>query len=233
MTIQTVHWQPLPDTTAFNQAVVEVVLDTARAAIAARGTFCIVLAGGSTPEAVYARLAACQSDWDKWQVYFGDERCLPAGDPQRNDSMARRAWLDCVPIPPENVHAIPAELGPEAAARRYAETLSGVGNFDLVLLGLGEDGHTASLFPGQPLGASIDSPAVLAVQAAPKPPAARVSLSAARLSRARRALFLVTGAGKRVALAAWRQGQELPARHIAPPGGVEVLFDASAGDAGG
>ena len=229
MTTQTVHWQPLPDATALSQAAVAVVLDTARAAIAARGAFCIVLAGGTTPEAIYAQLAARQSDWGKWQVYFSDERCLPAGDAQRNDSMARRAWLDRVPIPPLNVHPIPAELGPETAARRYAEALAGVGDFDLVLLGLGEDGHTASLFPGQPLGASADSATVLAVHAAPKPPAARVSLSAARLSRARRVLFLVTGAGKRAALAAWRQGQELPARHIVPPGGVEVLFDAAAG----
>lgn len=232
MTMQTVRWQPLPDATALHRVVADVVLDTARTAIAARGAFCVVLAGGNTPEAIYARLATSQSDWDKWQVYFSDERCLPAGDPQRNDSMARCAWLDHVPIPSANVHTIPAELGPEAAARRYCETLAGVGDFDLVLLGLGEDGHTASLFPGQPLGASADSSAVLAVYSAPKPPAARVSLSAVRLSRARRVMFLVTGTGKRSALAAWRQGQELPARHIVPPGGVDVLFDAAAADAG-
>ena len=138
--------------------------------------------------------------------------------------MARLVWLDRVPIPPANLHSIPAELGAETAAVRYAEVLAAIGDFDLVLLGLGEDGHTASLFPGHAGGAAD----VLAVHAAPKPPPERVTLNAARLSRTRHALFLVTGASKRAALTAWRQGRDIPARHITPPGGVELWLDASA-----
>jgi 6-phosphogluconolactonase len=97
-----------------------------------------------------------------------------------------------------------------------------------VLLGLGEDGHTASLFPGHDWGRHGDSPDVLAVADAPKPPPARVSLSANRLSNARQVLFLVEGAGKRDAIAAWKRGDGIPAASIAPAAGVDILLDAAA-----
>lgn len=212
------------DAAALHAAAADYILEAARAAIAARGVYRLVLAGGETPRPVYGRLAVARADWDRWLIYFGDERCLPAGNARRNDCMARNVWLDRVPVPPANVHSIPAELGADTAAARYAEVLAAIGDFDLVLLGLGDDGHTASLFPGQ----TSSSADVLAVHAAPKPPPERVTLSAARLSRTRQALFLVTGAGKRAALTAWRQGRDIPARHIAPPGGVVLWLDASA-----
>lgn len=103
--------------------------------------------------------------------------------------------------------------------------LAGASDFDLVLLGLGADGHTASLFPGMPWGDADDAPDVVAVHEAPKPPAKRVSLSVRRLSRSRRALFLVAGAGKRAAVAAWRSGHAIPAAAIHPNGGVDVLIE--------
>jgi 6-phosphogluconolactonase len=137
--------------------------------------------------------------------------------------MAGQAWLDHIALPPLQLHAIPAELGADPAAKAYAVTLQHVGEFDLVLLGLGEDGHTASLFPGHDWGEAPDSPAALAVLDAPKPPRERISLSAARLSRAREVLFLVSGESKRPALAQWRAGNDIPARAIAPAAGVDVL----------
>jgi 6-phosphogluconolactonase len=219
--VSAAHWQVFADAEALTAHAAERVLGAARDAIAARGRFRLVLAGGRTPLAAYARLATADADWRRWQWYFGDERCLPAGDAGRNDSAIRRVWLDRVATPAQ-VHAIPAELGPEEGARRYAATLAGLGEFDLVLLGLGADGHTASLFPGQP----VNDAEVLAIRDAPKPPPDRVSLSATRLSRSRRVLFLVTGADKREAVAAWRRGADLPARAIA--GQVEVLLDAAA-----
>lgn len=204
-------------------AAADYILKSARAAIMARGVYRLVLAGGETPRSVYRRLAVARADWDRWQFYFGDERCLPPGDAQRNDHMARTVWLDRVPVLPTNIFSIPAELGADSAAVRYADVLAAIDVFDLVLLGLGEDGHTASLFPGQPM----DNADVLAVHAAPKPPPERVTLSATRLSRTRQALFLVTGDNKRAALTAWRKGCDIPARHIAPPGGVDLWLDAS------
>ena len=217
------RWQVFPYRAALAAHAAKLILASARAAIAAQGVFRLVLAGGQTPLAVYARLANARADWPRWHWYFGDERCLTAGDAGRNDTAIRHTWLDHIVVPPANIHAIPAELGAQAAARQYAALLTGLGEFDLVLLGLGEDGHTASLFPGRPLDASAE---VLAVHDAPKPPSERVTMSAARLSRARQVLFLVTGADKRAAVTAWRAGADIPARAIS--GTVQVLLDAEA-----
>ncbi len=198
-------------------------------ALADRGAFHIVLAGGGSPRRLYEALAREPHDWARWRVWFGDERVLPPEDPGRNSRMAQEAWLDRVAIPPGNIHPIPAERGAEAAARAYSEALAGVPAFDLVLLGLGEDAHTASLFPGRDWGEGPDAPAALAVFGAPKPPPGRVSLSARRLGEARAVLFLVTGAGKRAALAAWRRGERIPAAAVRPAAGVDVLLDMEAG----
>ena len=208
------------------QAVAYVQAAEARA-LRERGAFHIVLAGGGTPRQVYAQLAQEQHNWARWQIWFGDERCLPPGDPERNSHMAQQAWLSQVAIPSQNVHAIPAERGAVAAAEDYGRALAGIDAFDLVLLGLGEDGHTASLFPGHDWGEAIHAPAALAVLDAPKPPPERVSLSARRLSQAEAVLFLVTGVGKREAVKAWRGGVTLPVAAIRPANGVDVLLDAA------
>lgn len=222
---QNCRWHALPDAHALEQAAVVRILDAARQAIDGTGAFHLVLAGGNTPRRIYVALAGAPADWARWHIWFGDERCLPPDHPERNSRMAAEAWLDQVPIPPAQIHAMPAELGAGEAARQYAVTLAGRDDFDLVLLGLGEDGHTASLFPGHDWGTAADAPAVLAVFDAPKPPPERISLSARRLSAARRVVFLVGGAGKRQAVAGWRAGANLPAAAIAPAGGVDILLD--------
>ena len=137
--------------------------------------------------------------------------------------MATQVWLSHVPIPDAQVFAIPAELGADEGARKYARQIASVDRFDLVLLGLGEDGHTASLFPGQEIGISRNAPSVLAVYDAPKPPLERVSLSARRLSMTRRIFFLVTGRNKANALSAWRRGATTPASFVSPENGVEIF----------
>lgn len=221
------RWHSLPDEQALQRHGYRFILDCARQAIDQRGQFHIVLAGGNTPRGIYQQLRAAQTDWRAWHIYFGDERCLPATDPARNSCMAAENWLDGVSIPANQVHVIPAELGPTQAALIYAETLSGVGEFDLVLLGLGEDGHTASLFPGHEWGTAPGSSDTLCVFDAPKPPPQRVSLSAARLSRTRQALFLVSGETKRDAITAWRAGKDIPARAIRPAAGVDILLESA------
>lgn len=225
--MQRCRWRALPDRTALDNVAAELILAAADNALGARGQFHLVLVGGDTPRGAYARLRTARTDWRGWHIYFGDERCLSADDPARNARMAGAAWLDHVPIPADQVHAIAAEAGATIAARQYGETLRAVGEFDLVLLGLGDDGHTASLFPGHDWGNAPGSPDVLAVFDAPKPPPQRVSLSAARLSRARQVVFLVSGESKHRAIAAWRTGENIPARSIVPPTGVDVLVDAS------
>jgi 6-phosphogluconolactonase len=226
---QILRWHVYPDTADLASHGAQAIVRASREAIAARGTFHLVLAGGETPLAIYERLCRAEADWSAWHLYFGDERCRPRGDPVRNDTRIAGCWFAHVPIPPAQIHPIPAELGPEAAAAAYAQTLAPVGEFDLVLLGLGEDGHTASLFPGPVLDFAREAD-VLPVRDAPKPPSERVSLSAPRLSRTRQVLFFVQGVPKRAAVAAWRRGEDIPARRIAPPHGVDVLLDAQAMD---
>lgn len=222
-----VRWDGVADVAALYDSACRRILGAAGDAIRQRGRFLIVLAGGNTPQAVYRRLRDADADWSRWQVYFGDERCVPAGDCARNSRMAAEAWLDHVAIPTDQVHAIPTELGAQAAAQAYANTLHDVGDFDLVLLGLGEDGHTASLFPDHDRGGGAHAADALAVADAPKPPPQRVSLSARRLSRARAVLFLVTGEAKHDAVTRWRAGADIPARAIRPAAGVDVLVEAT------
>jgi 6-phosphogluconolactonase len=221
-----VSWIGVADVTALQRAAVERILDAATRAIEQRGQFLIVLAGGGTPQNIYRALCSVETDWSRWHVYFGDERCLPADDPERNSRMAANALLDNVSIPRNRVREIQAERGAETAAGLYSNTLRGVGHFDLVLLGLGEDGHTASLFPGHDWGIAPVAPDALAVFDAPKPPSQRVSLSANRLSRARAVLFLVAGETKRDAVTQWREGANIPARAILSDAGIDVMVEA-------
>jgi len=221
-------WQYLPDADAVAAAAAAVILSTADAAIAARGEFRLVLAGGTTPDKVYRQLAAGPADWTHWQIYFGDERCLPATAPERNSRMAATAWLDQVEIPQQNVHPIPAELGAQVAAQQYAPLVAAARPFDMVLLGMGEDGHTASLFPGHahPVGEQVH-----AVSDAPKPPPERVSLSREALSDSRDVLILISGTRKQAAVRRWLAGEDLPIAHIAARDHLWVLIDHDAGNA--
>ena len=224
---QRCRWRALRDPQALDHAAAVSILAAAARAIRARGQFHLVLAGGDTPRGAYRRLREADADWTVWHIYFGDERCLPASHPARNSRMAGDAWLDHVSIPAVQVHAIPAEVGAVEAAQAYGKTLRAVGEFDLVLLGLGEDGHTASLFPSHEWGRAPGSPDVLAVFEAPKPPPQRVTLSASRLSRARQVMFLVSGEGKHRAVVDWRADKDIPARAITPVTGVDVLVESA------
>jgi 6-phosphogluconolactonase len=217
--IQISRWHSFDSQDAINQAAVARILAAAKTAISEKGSFLIVLAGGSTPKSVYELLSQQQADWQNWHIYHNDDRCLPVDHAERNSLMAREAWLNHVAIPDEQIHDIPAELGNVAGAAAYAKTLAGVPSFDLVLLGLGEDGHTASLFPGQTVDNSADA---VPVFNAPKPPADRITISQQRLSNTQEVMFLVTGAGKQQAVDDWRKGVAIPASLIQPVNGVDV-----------
>jgi len=219
------RWHVLDNPDAVAAQAARRILQAASRAITERGLFSIVLAGGRTPQAAYRLLVDAGTDWSCWEVYFGDERCLPADDAERNSLMAARALLDSVAVPAANIHPIPAEWGAEAAARDYEPVVRAALPFDLVLLGMGEDGHTASLFPGQQHPADQ---LVHAVHNAPKPPQDRVSLSAGALSDAREVLILVTGAGKQTAIQGWRGGEQLPIAAIGGSAQVDVLLDKAA-----
>lgn len=170
-------------------------------AIAARGRFCVALAGGSTPKGVYAALAKQDGvPWTQIQLFWGDERCVPPDHPDSNFGMARATLLDHIVIAHENIHRIKGELGATAATLEYQSQLEvmfdSVPVFDLIHLGLGNDGHTASLFPGQP---TLENPA-LVLEAFPNPDlspqVARVSLGLTTINAALAVQFFVTGAAK-------------------------------------
>ena len=141
---------------ALAAALADLFVEDARAAIEARGAFFVSLAGGRTPQAAYSLLAVSERrdviDWPRVFIYFGDERCVPPESDESNYKMAFESFLSKVPIPPRNLHRMHGEDEPARAARAYAqvlvETMGELPRFDLMLLGMGEDGHTASLFPG-------------------------------------------------------------------------------------
>jgi 6-phosphogluconolactonase len=218
-----IRWQLLDDADAVAHEACERILRLSKQVIDKNGFFKIVLAGGGTPEQTYRLLREADCDWGRWHIYYGDERCLPEVDAGRNSVMASRAWLDYVPS--AQVYAIPAHLGAVAGARGYADIVKEALPFDMVLLGMGEDGHTASLFPGH---RHCEDELVHAVFNAPKPPPERVSLSVAALCNSGDLLFLVTGAGKREAVAQWRRGDNVPIAQIQPAGGATVLIDRAA-----
>lgn len=224
---QRCHWHSHASGTELEQTVVREILHSAQRSINQRGAFHIVLAGGNSPRRIYEILRNVHADWADWHIYIGDERCLPADHTERNSRMAALAWLNHVAIPAQQIHFIPAELGAEVAASRYAQTVSAVEQFDLVLLGLGEDGHTASLFPERAWGTTPDAPPTLVIHDSPKPPSDRVSLSAHRLSTARQVIFLVTGESKRQAVTNWRNRVGIPAASITPPDGVDIYIEAA------
>ena len=186
-------------------------------AVAARDTASLVLSGGGIGTAVLAELAAAPArdavDWRRVDIWWGDERFLPAGDPERNETGARAALLDHVDCDPARVHPMPGPDGPdgddpEAAAARYASWLRAatrpedhgpVPSFDVLMLGIGPEGHVASLFPGMP--ALYDERPVVAVRGSPKPPPTRLTLTLPSIQAAREVWILASGAEKAHAIA--------------------------------
>ncbi len=218
-------WQVFPDPASVAQAACQHILHAAAQAIAQRGAFRLVLAGGSTPELTYRLLAKAPAAWTHWHIYYSDERCLPPQHSERNSQKAQQAWLTQVSIPTTQHHAIPAEKGANIAAQHYAQTIQTALPFDLVLLGMGEDGHTASLFPEHKLQTQQLTQAVFN---APKPPPERVSLSLNALQQCAEILLLISGASKREAVKAWRAGKTLPVAQVAAAANTRVLIDAVA-----
>ncbi|WP_372514418.1 6-phosphogluconolactonase [Streptomyces fragilis] len=214
---------------------------------AARGHASVVLTGGRNGNGLLAALAESPArdavDWARLDLWWGDERYLPAGDPERNVTQARRALLDAVPVDPTRVHAMPASDGPhgddvEAAAAAYAQELAlaagdgaAVPEFDVLMLGVGPDTHVASLFPGLP-GVRETERTVVAVREAPKPPPVRVSLTLPAIRAARQVWLLAAGEDKAEAASTVLGGGVDPAD--APAAGVHGrestlwLLDAAA-----
>jgi len=199
-------------------------------AAAARSGMSIVLTGGRTPGQAYQRAAEREPDWSAASLWWGDERCVPPEDEHSNFRLARENLLDRIEAPPREVQRIRGELGPDEAAREYDELLRGA-RLDYVLLGLGADGHTASLFPGQPTLEERERRAIPA-DAKLEPFIDRVTLTIPVLASAPEVVFIVTGEDKAEAVErafARPPGPETPAGLIrSAEGRTRVVADAAA-----
>ena len=212
---------------------------------AERGFASVVLTGGGVAAEVYQALrnspARDSVDWSRVDIWWGDERFLPAGHPERNETQAREALLDAVPVRAERVHPMPAADGPdgndpEAAAARYAEELAAAApgtavlpHFDVLLLGMGEDGHVASVFPEHPV--AYETRPVSAVRGAPKPPPVRLTLTLPAINTAEEVWLVVTGPAKASAVGMALTGAgpvQLPAAGVAGVDRTLWLLDRAA-----
>jgi 6-phosphogluconolactonase len=232
-----------PDLDALSRGALEELLRVMQDAIKQRGRFAIALAGGHTPAKLYTLWAhaenyGVETPWDRVHLFWGDERYVPQDDPLSNYRMTRETLIEQVSIPAANVHPVPTNLPtPEKAAEAYEADLRAFFGgdapaFDLQLLGLGIEGHTASLFPGSP---ALEEKRrwVLPVEAPAKPPR-RLTLTPAVLNEARNTFFLVAGADKREILAALRaepdsKPSQYPAARIRPAGRTLWFLDQAAG----
>lgn len=254
MTAREADLRVVPDGDHLADAAARLFVEEARAAIAARGVFRVALAGGSTPRALYQRLArladpslTADVDWTRVHLFFGDERFVPSTDPDSNYRMVKETGLAGGTVPEAQVHRVPTELGdPQITADRYAETLReqfglpssqpGAADeawprFDLVLLGMGEDGHTASLFPGTDV--LHETTRIVAAVWVERLHTWRVTLTAPVLNHAHRVALLVSGAGKAPMLANVLEGpwqpEQWPVQGIRPGGHSPIwLVDTAA-----
>ncbi|SDF02023.1 6-phosphogluconolactonase [Blastococcus aurantiacus] len=236
-----------PDADRLARAVAEALVARLAAAQVLRGTASVVLTGGTIGIAVLERVAGLAAepvretvDWERVDVWWGDERFVPGDDDDRNEKAARRALLDAVGVDPARVHAIPPSDGefaePEDAAAWYAEQLAAaagdegtVPRFDVLLLGMGPEGHVASIFPDSP--AIDDERPVFAVRDCPKPPPTRISLGYAAIGAADEVWVVVAGEGKAEAVARALSGadsRELPAAGVHGTRATRWLLDAAA-----
>ncbi len=221
-----------PDLESLSRAAAALLVEQANLAVAARGRFSVALSGGNTPRRTYELLAAPpfkeQAPWHRMHIFWGDERCVPLTDPRSNARMTKETWLEHVPIPESQIHFLDCAQAPAEAARQYEAQLRQFfagrpPRLDLVLLGLGDNGHTASLFPNHPVLTEDDHLAVPVRLGETEHD--RISLTLPVINRAAAVFFLVTGKPKAAIIRRILEEREagLPASLVNPTHG-EVLF---------
>ena len=221
------NWKIFKDSNTLSECLAADIIYIANESIEKSGQFNIVLAGGKSFIDSYKILRDAKSNWIKWHIYICDERCLPINDRDRNDSKINEVWLNNGKIPKKNINFICAELGIEEAVKHYETVLKNNVIFDLVLLGMGEDGHTASLFPNHTYNQNDN---VVIEYNSPKFPKERISLSYARLNKSKYVYKLISGPSKSQALNLWINGETLPINQISgKKEKVYILSDALTG----
>jgi len=205
------NWSIFKDIDELSEKLSCDILDIAKSSIKLNNNFKIVLAGGTSVIGIYKILSASKSDWDKWHIYIGDERCLPLEDKDRNDHIINKIWLNSSPIPKQNINFMHSELGTANGAFHYEKILENIGDFDIVLLSIGEDGHTASLFPDHLYD---ENKSVVVECNSQKYPKDRISMSYSRLNQSMNVCKVISGSSKHEAVDAWLKGKILPINRI-------------------
>jgi 6-phosphogluconolactonase len=190
-----------------SRRVSEDILSLAKKAIALNGRFLIVLTGGSSYIEVYKILQKSKADWKNWHLFLSDERCLPIGHLERNDYMIDKAWLNNSSIPKKNIYFTKIDICTCQGIKQYEKQLTSTGLFDLALLSIGEDGHTASLFPDRIYDKERS---VVTEINSPKYPKKRVSLSYERLNNTKQIIKVICGNSKKKAFFNWENGKNTP-----------------------
>jgi len=200
------NWFVFEDINELADQLANDILDVAKTAIRSNNSFKIVLTGGNSILNTYKVLSNSESDWDKWHIYLGDERCLPIGDKGRNNYIINQVWLNNSRILKKNIHFIDAELNATDGAARYENILNSVGDFDVTLLSMGEDGHAASLFPGHLYDTNKS---IVIERNSPKYPRERISMSYSRLNHSKNIFKVISGSSKQRSLDLWLKGDGL------------------------
>lgn len=252
----TPEFRYLPNLAEMSLHAAKFVRDLSQECVSARNHFTLVLAGGGTPRQLYRILAepdyAAAMPWDKTHIFWGDERCVPPDHPDSNYRMANDALLSRVEISPWSIQRMPGEKDPpELAAAEYEKRLrlfvksvhgngdvstaprSSYPSFDLILLGIGSDGHTASLFPGDPAVDQTYQWVTTVPNPAGRPPVPRITLTLPVINQARNVVFLVSGAGKETVVRAMKRDYEeaaslYPAARVRPEGRLILFHDYEA-----
>lgn len=227
-----------PDRQALVEAALALVVERILTAVNERQSCSIALSGGSTPQPLYAALAHADLPWQQIHIFWGDERYVPATHPDSNYGMTKRVWLDLVPIPAANVHPMPTDFAqPQLAAEDYERQIvadfgleaGSIPIFDIILLGMGDDGHTASLFPHMAALSVVDR----LITTGDKDGQPRLTFTFPLINTARSAIFLISGISKQPALAEifapTGDAAAYPARGVKPQGELLWLLDADAG----
>lgn len=185
------------------------------------GVFHIVLTGGDTAQLIYSELKYLKTDWSKWFFYFGDERCVPEGHVDSNSLMVQKSLFEFLPVNEKQIFMIPGYLGAKKGALEYSKSIQLISSFDLVLLGLGEDGHISSLFPGMNLSEEKDT---IEIYDSPKPPKERISLSLRKINSSDCILIIAKGRKKKKIIERIKMGETLPVTSLFPKKSIELCY---------
>ena len=213
------NWLIFDDEMSLSKALAQEILNIAKKSIFEKDCFSIVLTGGQSVLNLYKILSKSDSNWEKWYIYIGDERCVPMRHKDRNDQVINEIWLDNSTISKNNIHFIQAELGLIEAQKEYEKVLKKIDKFDVVLLSVGEDGHVASLFPNH---SYPDNKMVVIESNSPKSPKQRLSMSYKQLNKSNYIFKLLIGKSKQQVVHLLQKTTNLPITKVT--GECEKLY---------